>query len=61
MKKPCGHILMYVRYFESALSGEISGNFTWVQSFTFTHTIAFQSALYDNSNTLADAVPLKVK
>jgi len=32
-----------------------------VQNFKCTHTIAFQSALHDNSNTWADAGPLKVK
>ena len=52
---------MHVLCFESVLHGEIRGNFTWVQNFKFAHTIAFQSALHDNSNTRADAGPLKVK
>ena len=32
-----------------------------LQSFLFIHTIAFQSALHDNSNIWADAGPLKEK
>ena len=47
--------------FESFLQGEIYSNFTQVKCFKFTHTIAFQSVLHDNSKTWADAGPLKVK
>jgi len=47
--------------FESVLHGESFCNLTWVKNFKFTHTNAFESALHENSNTWADAGPLKVK
>ena len=52
---------MHVPCFKSVFHGDICGNFTWVQKFKFTHTIAFQSVLHDNSNNWADAGSLKVK
>ena len=51
VKNPQIHVLVYVPGFESVLYEKICGNFTWFKNLQFTHTIAFQSALHDNSNT----------
>jgi len=58
VQNPRSHVLVHFSCFESDLHEEICCNFTWVQNFKFTH---FQNALHDNSNTWADAGPLKVK
>jgi len=60
-KNPRIHVLVHVPCFQSVLRGEICKNFTWMKNMQFTHPIAFQSSLHDNSTTWADAGPLKVK
>ena len=61
VKNPQSHVLMHVPCFESVCMEKSAQNFTLVQKLKFTHTIAFQSALHDKSNTWAAAGPLKLK
>ena len=71
-KKPRGHILMDVPYFESVLHGEICARFRCGHltlkvlvlgccALDIMHANAFQSVLHADDNTWADAGTLKVK